>query len=90
MITLRLLLFSKELLALERVILRCRDNLCGCCMDYVVHSIKSTVQAVPVADVADKEPHAFVDLELLRHVPQLHLVAGVDDNLLGGEECLVS
>lgn len=34
------------------------------------------------ADVADKEPHAFVALELLRHVPLLHLVAGVDDDLL--------
>ena len=26
---------------------------------------------------------AFVALELFRHVPLLHLVAGVDDNLLG-------
>ena len=59
------------------------DNLCGSRMDHVVHSVKSTVQAVFVADIADKEPHAFVALELLRHVPLLHLVAGVDDNLLG-------
>ncbi len=34
-------------------------------------------------NIADKEPHTPIALELLRHVPLLHLVAGVDDNLLG-------
>ena len=41
-------------------------------------------------NIADKEPHTPIALEPLRHVPLLHLVAGVDDNLLGGEVCLVS
>lgn len=36
-----------------------------------------------VADIAVKEPHASVALELFRHVPLLHLVARVDDYLLG-------
>ena len=34
-------------------------------------------------NIADKEPHTPIALEPLRHVPLLHLVARVDDNLLG-------
>ncbi len=34
-------------------------------------------------NIADKEPLTPIALEPLRHVPLLHLVAGVDDDLLG-------
>lgn len=36
-----------------------------------------------LSGIPDKEPHAFVALELFRHIPQFHLVAGVNDDLLG-------
>ena len=34
-------------------------------------------------NIPDKEPDPAVALEFLGHVPLLHLVAGIDDNLLG-------
>ena len=58
-------------------------------LHYVIHTVEGPVQLVLVADIPDKEPNPVVALELLRHVPLLHLVAGVDDDFLGGEVGLI-
>lgn len=75
--------------AFEWVVFGCRDNLCCGRMHYVVYAIESPVKALFVPDITDEESDPVVSLEFLGHVPLFHLVAGVDDNLLGVEVGLV-
>ncbi|MNL36989.1 hypothetical protein D3C87_1591090 [compost metagenome] len=51
-------------------------------MDDIIDTIQCAVQTILVAHVSDEEAHAGVALELLRHVPLLHLVTGEDNDLL--------
>jgi hypothetical protein len=53
-------------------------------MHHVVHPVQRAVQAFAVTHVADEEAHALIALKLLGHLPLLHLVAGVDDQIFFG------
>ncbi|MNR47688.1 hypothetical protein D3C85_1668220 [compost metagenome] len=52
-------------------------------MDHIVDAIQGAIQTLLVAHVTDEEAHALVALELLGHIPLLHLVTGEDDDFLG-------
>ena len=58
-------------------------------MNYMVHTVKGSVKSFFVPDITDEEPDPVVALKFLGHVPLFHLVAGIDDNLLGVEVGLV-
>ena len=68
--------------ALKGIILRRRHNLRCRCVDDEVNTVQRAIEPFLVAHVPDEESHARIVLEELRHIPLLHLVPAVDDELL--------
>ncbi|MNE87166.1 hypothetical protein D3C80_1843340 [compost metagenome] len=50
-------------------------------MNHIVNTIKGTIQAFFIANVADKETNTRITLELFGHIPLFHFISGEDDDL---------